>query len=273
MTALHCAQAGVDVDALRALDASGTLLFGLAAGRQHCIGELLVLWIAGFSDEMRLSLKCELTTTITCTQCQFKRKKKERLNFIILQEFGDMTISQAIDAYAAPEANDDNNLVQCECCLYAALSTMPSADVAALTKQERDALERKHVTRSIWQRQFTKWPDVLLCQLQRNGYDKTTQAFSKVRDVAIIEERIKLGDIEYELLALAYHLGEQSDSGHYTALVRRQIQQMPATLYYLDDMSSACPIRPLGTDFGSAMRAIEALPSHGDVVLLAYRKK
>jgi len=51
-------------------------------------------------------------------------------------------------------------------------------------------------------------PNVCMCA-------QTTQAFSKVRDVAIIEERIKLGDIEYELLALAYHLGEQSDSGNY----------------------------------------------------------
>jgi hypothetical protein len=63
-------------------------------------------------------------------------------------------------------------------------------------------------------------------------------------------------------------------AGHYTGLTRRQLhRQMPPMFYYLDDMCSEYPIRPLGTDFEKATRAVAHFASVADVVLLVYRKK
>jgi hypothetical protein len=45
---------------------------------------------------------------------------------------------------------------------------------------------------------------------------QATGAFAKVRDRAIIEQYITLGGVEYELLGMGYHHGEESDSGECT---------------------------------------------------------
>jgi hypothetical protein len=87
-----------------------------------------------------------------------------------------------------PEANDAANLVQCAQCAQAVLDAMPRANVAAMSPKEMEALERATTTLTLWkvrvppcmrhrlqcrvQREYTVWPEVLLCQLQRTSYNK-----------------------------------------------------------------------------------------------------
>ena len=166
--------------------------------------ENILYKLIGHDSDLNNVLAFKVSKLMTC-ECNSKKIRQEEPKYLNLNLAGEEKISDLIESYKKLQQLDEQNFILCELC------------------QTKSIKSFSH--------EFDQLPSFLICILNRFKFNLITQATEKVTEECIIEHKITVNDIVYDLDLMISHFGNAVE-GHYVTYKKRK-----GSWYEIDDKS------------------------------------
>ena len=160
--------------------------------------------IIDIDSVLKNAIAFKVSKVMTC-ECKEKKISEEEPKYLNFNLAGEEKITDLIESYKKVQELDESNFILCESCNSKSIKS--------------------------FSHEFDQLPPYLICMFNRFKFNIATQATEKVTDECIIEHKIIVNDLVYELELIINHFGNAVE-GHYVTYKKRK-----GNWYEIDDKS------------------------------------